>query len=834
MCSSYTTWTTGMWIGPAGHCGTPYGGTTVTYGGRLYTHKGYCSNTGPGTWDYNDIGTCTVCTDRTVGAASGSPSVCVNTAITNITHTTTEVTGVGSSSGLPAGVSASYSSNTITISGTPTAVGTFNYTITPTSSCGSATATGTITVTAVPTISGSVSGSRCNSGTVSIQATASAGSIEWFTTASGGASIGSSSSGANWTTPSISTTTIYYAEALNDCESSSRTAVTATVNTASIGPGGITDELFLWLKSDAGTGSIGTSWEDQSCNGFDYTTVTGPTLESTDWNFNAAIEILSGGFNAPSGAEIGSDWTIFFVSKLMESDKDGRLFEAHSGNYLLGYHGGYRNGLYMNGSPSSHNSGIASTSGVTDPHVFTYVRESSGSTIDARVDGDALATYESTNSGSGIRLDINQGLYSSSQSSDSRVGEFIIYNKELTDAQIMKVEAYLAAKYGLALSDDDGSTGGDYISTSGTTYWDASVSTEYNNDIVVLGRDDNTALTQKQAKTQDDSLKVFISVLAASNSINFGSISNDESFLTMGHNGGRLRSNLAAMGEIPDGINSRLEREWKITNTNFDDDFTLEVEWDSIGDVSLSDLRLLVDDDGDFSNATVYGSDDGLTFSFGSIIVGGIGTSIIPSGSTKYFTLASASPSTPLPVELTYFNAFELGAKVLLKWQTTAEINNDYFMLQKSSDGTHWNQIGLIMGAGNSSDQIDYSYVDEEGCEEMCYYRLVQVDYDGTSKYYDAIVLRKGEDFTGCKFCLEIFPNPVQDIAQIKYQIDEEEIYNLVLYNAEGQKVKSKTLKGKEGINYAAINLLGLTEGVYVFSISNSNNEHEQQLIIKK
>ncbi len=95
----------------------------------------------------------------TISAASSSPSLCQNTPLTAITHTTTSVSGIASSTGLPAGVTASYASNTITISGTPTASGTFNYTITPTG-CGSATATGTITVNpgAVPASVASASG----------------------------------------------------------------------------------------------------------------------------------------------------------------------------------------------------------------------------------------------------------------------------------------------------------------------------------------------------------------------------------------------------------------------------------------------------------------------------------------------------------------------------------------------------------------------------------------------------------------------------------------------------------------------------------------------------
>ena len=131
---------------------------------------------------------------------------------------------------------------------------------------------------------------------------------------------------------------------------------------------------FLWLKADAGTGLIGNSWEDQSCNGFNYLTVAGPTKESSDWNFNPAIEILSGGFDAPSGAELGDNWTVFFVAKLLASDTDGRLIDGHQANFLLGYHSGHRNGIFWNGSPSEYNSGIASTTGIESPHVFTYVR----------------------------------------------------------------------------------------------------------------------------------------------------------------------------------------------------------------------------------------------------------------------------------------------------------------------------------------------------------------------------------------------------------------------------------------------------------------------------
>jgi len=115
------------------------------------------------------------------------------------------------------------------------------------------------TITALPTITASSGASRCGTGTLGISATASAGSIEWFNAASNGTSQGTSNSAATWTTPNISSTTNYYAEALNgSCRSAARTAVTATVNTAA------------YRSFGTGNWSDATKWE-VSCDGMNWT-----------------------------------------------------------------------------------------------------------------------------------------------------------------------------------------------------------------------------------------------------------------------------------------------------------------------------------------------------------------------------------------------------------------------------------------------------------------------------------------------------------------------------------------------------------------------------------
>jgi uncharacterized protein (TIGR02145 family) len=137
-------------------------GVTAVWASNVITISG--TPTASGTFNYtipltggcgsvNATGTITVsaCTPNTAGTASPITLI-VNTALTpSITIATTGATGIGTATGLPAGVTAVWASNLITISGTPTASGTFNYTIPLTGGCGSVDATGTITVSACPT-----------------------------------------------------------------------------------------------------------------------------------------------------------------------------------------------------------------------------------------------------------------------------------------------------------------------------------------------------------------------------------------------------------------------------------------------------------------------------------------------------------------------------------------------------------------------------------------------------------------------------------------------------------------------------------------------------------
>ncbi|MCX6246085.1 MAG: hypothetical protein NTU98_15430 [Bacteroidetes bacterium] len=173
-------------------------GVTGAWAANVVTISGTPSASGPfnytitltgGCGNVTINGTITVTPDNTIllssAAGTDNQSVCVNTAITNITYTTTGATGA-SFSGLPAGVTGAWAANVVTISGTPSASGPFNYTVTLTGGCGNITINGTITVTPANTITLS-SAAGTNNQTVCINIPIT--NITYATTGATGASF---------------------------------------------------------------------------------------------------------------------------------------------------------------------------------------------------------------------------------------------------------------------------------------------------------------------------------------------------------------------------------------------------------------------------------------------------------------------------------------------------------------------------------------------------------------------------------------------------------------------------------------------------------------------
>ncbi len=185
------------------------------------------------------------------------------------------------------------------------------------------------------------------------------------------------------------------------------------------------------------------------------------------------------------------------------------------------------------------------------------------------------------------------------------------------------------------------------------------------------------------------------------------------------------------------------------------------------------------------------------------------------------YAMSEALKITALPVELIYFTAQMKDSHVLIKWKTGAEINNDYFLLQKSIDGTTFETIANIQGAGNSLEPIEYSYTDSEIQNEVIYYRIIQVDFDGTSETFKTVMVNTNEKTN--EFNLTIYPQPIENIAKINFKVPEEGLYNFKIYDIVGEAVYSSKLVGIKGVNWFEINMSTFNSGTYIFSLSDNN-----------
>ena len=129
--------------------------------------------------------------------------------------------------------------------------------------------------------------------------------------------------------------------------------------------------------------------------------------------------------------------------------------------------------------------------------------------------------------------------------------------------------------------------------------------------------------------------------------------------------------------------------------------------------------------------------------------------------SYSYYTFGTTSVSAdvhPLPVTFATFTGRQIGNSVVLEWATMSESDNDYFEIERSLDGVNYVTIGYVDGAGDSDRRIDYTFSDNAPEQGWLYYRLSQVDFDGTRAYADKVVSVQysGNDVEQ----LTIVPNP--------------------------------------------------------------------------
>lgn len=188
------------------------------------------------------------------------------------------------------------------------------------------------------------------------------------------------------------------------------------------------------------------------------------------------------------------------------------------------------------------------------------------------------------------------------------------------------------------------------------------------------------------------------------------------------------------------------------------------------------------------------------------------------------FTIATTTGLNPLPVELIEFSARKVDETTVLTWITESEINNDYFELQRSLDGIAYETISTIDGAGNSNQEIYYKHTDYNPAIGVNYYRLKQVDFDGSFEYSET----KSVEFDGGDDIL-IYPNPLKKGNELIIQSNSP-INFISILNEAGQIVYSIQPNGNQNQN--KISLDHLEAGIYSVQLVSTNATKVKKLIV--
>jgi hypothetical protein len=709
-------------IGPA--TGFPTG-VTAAWSANTITISG--TPTTSGTFNYsipltggcgsvNATGTITVnpfnatTPSNTVSAASSSPTVCINTALTGITHTTTGATGIGTVTGLPVGVTAAWTANIITISGTPTALGTFNYSIPLTGGCGSVNATGTIIVTTVITNTASASSSLtfCLNTAFSYISHNTTGATGIGTASSLPAGVSATWSSNTITisgTPTTSGTFNYSIPLTGGC---------GCVNAGGCDCVNATGTIIVSVFAGP-TAKLATT-SDTICHGVKVT-LSGNITATGVWT----LTLSNGQTTTGSGngvwniVVIPTSTTTYTISSIVDT---GSCQGTPSGSTTL---------TLPPAGASMSNDNESSTCVVNQTGWVHYYHSS----------GRLIASINS----------VGQNLGTVSVTS-------------YLDATVQTITACY-------------NPNPEYATSVMQRHWVISPSIQPTTQVLVRLPFTNIELT-----------------------------------------------NLSGIANV---------------NLNVDDDVN------TIADIKLSKYSGPSNVDNNATNNCISeGGNEGTTIH--TQVATGNTTEYSSITSTQYtdfsisgfseFWLHASSTNSPLPIDLLSFTAEAKDAYVQLNWVTVSEINNDYFNIERSSDAINFTSISTINGAGNSSQILNYSTVDHAPLNGKAYYRLKQTDYDGKSSYSNITTI-EFNNINGFDF--EIYPNP-NDGENFNFEMSYKNAEVLVVvYDILGKEMYSKVIITSENDKdvYAIDPSQKLNPGVYLIIATSSNAIYKKRLIVK-
>ncbi len=373
---------------------------------------------------------------------------------------------------------------------------------------------------------------------------------------------------------------------------------------------------------------------------------------------------------------------------------------------------------------------------------------------------------------------------------NGEIAEVIKFTKVLNAAERILVDNYLAAKYGLPLATNDVFT------------MDEAGQGNFDFDVAGIGRVDADNI-HADARGR--------SIVRMLNPADLG----DDEFLLWGHDGAGLTSDNDT--DVPDGVDSRMRRVWRVSELSTDgtpvDVGNLDLRWDLTDQENFpaDKLRLLVDlnDNGSFADDTpLAGATD-----LGNGQFAFTGVNAIANG--RRFSLGLVRAEAALPVELVHFTVEPtgFGGGATVSWETSQEVDNEHFVVERAPENGSWIALQRVAAAGSSALGARYRILDRLPFTGTSYYRLAQVDIDGSTTYSSIVELRMDEPSPEP---LRVSPNPATGQVNISGLSRKDQ--SVHLYDGYGREVSDRVRFRDSGSGSLSFDVAALPSGIYLLS----------------
>jgi hypothetical protein len=266
-------------------------------------------------------------------------------------------------------------------------------------------------------------------------------------------------------------------------------------------------------------------------------------------------------------------------------------------------------------------------------------------------------------------------------------------------------------------------------------------------------------------------------------------------------------------------------------------DWTMEVFWERTSPlydicISSADVVTVVGDriirSTDSGSTWSQQSDYGLGLRGVSFIDDYVGWAVGVNGTILHTTNGGV-----VPVELTSFTAEAMDQRVFLKWTTATELNNNGFEIQRKVAESDFATVGFVRGEGTTTNQREYSYIDKDLADGKYFYRLKQIDYNGTYEYTNVneVDVRSLNEFA----LEQNYPNPYNSFTSIGNVLKEKTSAKLILLNAIGEEVASLVNEEQDkGYHKIDFNASTLASGVYFYQLKAGEYKAVKKMILMK